>query len=77
MKAHDLRRHQAQVLAEVLLEVVDDPDHASEDLRKYIASNGSDHMRGIPAIGRNCAGAIPGTSPHGVLVAKEERRRRR
>jgi hypothetical protein len=23
-------------------------------------------LRGIPAIGRNVAGAIPGTSPHGI-----------
>jgi hypothetical protein len=33
-------------------------------------------LRGLPAIGRNVAGAIPRTSPEQALMAKQGRRRR-
>jgi hypothetical protein len=32
-------------------------------------------LRGLPAIGRNVSGAIPGTDPVRALLAKERRRR--
>lgn len=31
-------------------------------------------LRGIPAIGRSVAGAIPGTSPHGAVATSDDRR---
>jgi hypothetical protein len=39
------------------------------------AGGDSRGLRGIPAIGRGCAGAIPGTSPVGALLRLEGRRR--
>lgn len=41
---------------------------AALDSRRVTSTPGGDprELRGIPAIGRNVAGAIPGTSPHGV-----------
>jgi hypothetical protein len=34
-------------------------------------------LRGIPAVGRGCAGAMAGTDPVRALLAKERSRRRR
>ena len=31
-------------------------------------------LRGVPAVGRGVAGAIPGTNPLGALLARERRR---
>lgn len=60
-----LRAHQARVLADILLSV--DPQ-ALEQQHTYIATAAGDErkLRGIPAIGRSVAGAIPGTSPHSL-----------
>ena len=33
-------------------------------------------LRGLPAVGRGCGGAVFGTDPLGALLAKESRRRR-
>jgi hypothetical protein len=33
-------------------------------------------LRGIPAVGRGCAGAVRGSTPVGALLAKEARRAR-
>jgi hypothetical protein len=40
------------------------------------AAGGEASLRGVPVVGRGVAGAIRGTSPHGELVAKKQRRRR-
>lgn len=74
MPAHDLEAAQARALALVLLEV--DDDVPTE--RKHRGSNGADYanLRGLPAIGRNVSGAVPGTDPLRALLAKEERRSR-
>jgi hypothetical protein len=76
VKAHDLRAHQARVLADVLLEI--DPDDPKLEDRRYATTLGGDHqkLRGLPAIGRGVSGAIHGTSPEQALMAKERRRRR-
>jgi hypothetical protein len=51
---------------------------------KRVAGASRANLRGLPAIGRNVAGAIAGTSPEQVLMAKgrrltvdEDRHRRR
>lgn len=64
-KAHQLRQHQADILAEILLDV--DPQTLEREHR-YIATAAGDErkLRGIPAIGRGVQGCIPGTSPHGA-----------
>jgi hypothetical protein len=63
-KRHDeLQKHHAQILAEILADL---PDEDPLTLHTHRSSNGGDSkkLRGIPAIGRNVAGAIPGTTPH-------------
>jgi hypothetical protein len=63
-RAHEQRQAQAATLAAVLRDVT--PAELHE--KRYIGSNGGDHLklRGIPAIGRSVTGAIPGTSPHAI-----------
>ena len=65
-RTHELLTAQANQLAQILQDI--DPTEPTIQERRYYASNGGDHLklRGIPAIGRSVAGAIPGTSPHGV-----------
>lgn len=53
-----------QKLARILIEV-GEPAPASKTFRSAPAGD-ERTLRGIPAIGRNVAGAIPGTSPHAV-----------
>lgn len=76
MKAHNLRATQAAQLAEILLDM--DADDPRLEQWRNKGSNGGDFekLRGLPAIGRGVNGCIPGTSPHGALIAKENRRRR-
>jgi len=64
-------------LARILLE-------AGEPEAPHGVKTGSDvgggdpaRLRGLPAIGRNVAGAIPGTDPLRALIAKEDRNGRR
>lgn len=61
-RAHELLTKQADQLATILNET------NTEDLRVYRTTAAGDErkLRGIPAIGRNVAGAIPGTSPHAI-----------
>ena len=61
-KAHNLRAAQAAVLADILLNV---DTRQLETEHRYIATAAGDErkLRGIPAIGRSVAGAIPGSSP--------------
>ena len=76
VKAHQLKQHQAEVLANALLELdVDDPRLQE---RRYRTTLGGDHvkLRGLPAIGRGVSGAIPGSSPEQALITKERWRRR-
>ena len=62
--AHDQlawERKRDRILREV---GADQPD---TDTRTYATAGGDERkLRGIPAIGRNVAGAIPGTSPHRI-----------
>lgn len=62
-RAHDLRRAQAQQLAEILTDV--NTTHLEQTYRTTAAGD-ERKLRGIPAIGRGVTGAIPGTSPHSV-----------
>ena len=62
--AHQLHQEQARILANALLDLnPDDP----ELQKRYATTLAGDErkLRGIPAIGRGVAGAIPGTSPGG------------
>ncbi len=65
-KSHELLTQQATQLAEILRDI--DPDAPPIQERRYRAALPGDEraLRGIPAIGRNVAGAIPGTSPHSI-----------
>jgi hypothetical protein len=45
----------------------DAPDLNSRKAGRGTLPGDSRKLRGIPAIGRNVAGAIPGTSPHSLL----------
>jgi hypothetical protein len=67
-RAHNQRATQAATLAAVLRDLSPPELHEIAAEKSYYASNGGDHLklRGIPAIGRNVAGAIPGTSPHAI-----------
>jgi hypothetical protein len=60
-RAHEQRQAQAAALANILRDV----SPADLEEKRYIASNGGDHLklRGIPAVGRSVAGAINGTKP--------------
>lgn len=64
--AHELLETQAQIYAEVLRTI--DPDEAPDEVTHATAGGDERKLRGIPAIGRGVAGAIPGTSPHGSLT---------
>lgn len=58
LKHHQLKISQATAVAKACREATDNKTYrttAAGDERK---------LRGIPAIGRGVAGAIPGTSPH-------------
>lgn len=65
--AHRLLEAQADALADVLRDI--DPAELEEQ-HTFIATAAGDErkLRGIPAIGRGVAGAIPGTSPHRVAA---------
>jgi hypothetical protein len=60
-KHHDLRIHQAQVLVEIIQDLnLDNP----YPIATGVTAGGDERrLRGIPAIGRGVAGAIPGTRP--------------
>jgi hypothetical protein len=49
----------------------------AETVEESTADASGGDLRGIPAIGRGCAGAIPGTSPVGALIRMEGRQLRR
>jgi hypothetical protein len=57
----------------ILREVGELDDDAPLELRGTAAGD-SRRLRGLPAIGRGVSGTMPGTSPHGALLAKESRR---
>lgn len=58
-----LDRHNARLLAQVALET---GGHVAEEREQRVLSRLGDErqLRGIPAIGRGVAGAIPGSAPH-------------
>ena len=62
-------------LARILLELADAP----KEPKPINGAGGGEsaRLRGLPAIGRNVSGAIPGTDPLAALLAKENRKRRR
>jgi hypothetical protein len=58
----DLDRHNAQTLIRIAQETGDTPLN-----RTFGTPPGDERkLRGIPAIGRGVAGAIPGSSPHAI-----------
>lgn len=61
-KAHDLRAAQAKALAEIIRNV-DPDDPPTAKIYRTTAGGDERKLRGIPAIGRGVAGAIPGTNP--------------
>jgi len=72
-KAEDLRK-----LARILLETGASLDELQGKTWKPVNGAGGAEparLRGLPAIGRNVSGAIPGTDPLRALLAKESRRR--
>lgn len=64
-KAHDLLTAQALILANALRDA--DPNDPELEKRYSTTLAGDERkLRGIPAIGRGVAGAMPGTSPHSI-----------
>ncbi len=62
-------------LARILLEAKVDDEEVVANPRA--AGGDPARLRGLPAIGRNVAGAIPGSDPLRALIAKENRNGRR
>lgn len=67
-----LEQQQAKLLAELAREAPDDVP-----VRGATAGGDERRLRGIPAVGRGCAGAIPGTRPGDSLFRQERKARRR
>jgi hypothetical protein len=66
-KAHQLRQHQAAILVEILQDLQPDDPRTIQHARPHQTHQASaGDLRGIPAIGRGVAGAIPGSSPHAI-----------
>jgi hypothetical protein len=66
LQAEDLQKV-ARIVAEI--------DEAAIQSAAGATSGGDEaRLRGLPAIGRNVAGAIPGANPLRALLAKERRR---
>lgn len=63
--AHQLAQEQARILAESL-QALDLNDPALEQRYATTLAGDERKLRGIPAIGRGVAGAMPGTSPHSI-----------
>jgi hypothetical protein len=62
-KAHQLRAHQARLLADIIRNINPDDPTAAERVYTTTLAGDERKLRGIPAIGRGVTGAIPGTSP--------------
>jgi hypothetical protein len=61
-KHQELRIHQAQVLVEIIQDL--NLDNPYPQIATGVTAGGDERrLRGIPAIGRGVAGAIPGTRP--------------
>jgi hypothetical protein len=57
--------------------IVGEAEEAADAKRPSTVSHASAaRLRGLPAVGRNVAGAISGTSPEQAALAKQGRRRR-
>lgn len=59
--AHNQRIQDEQKLARILVEV---GEPAPQAIGHATAGGDERRLRGIPAIGRGVAGAVPGTAPH-------------
>lgn len=73
MNPTELRQYQAQQVDEILRMIDTATAPTDEQARRHrdiiggrSAEGDEARLRGIPAIGRNVAGAIPGTSPHAI-----------
>ncbi len=64
-------------LARILLEAGEDDSPKGAKPGSDVGGGDPARLRGLPAIGRNVAGAIPGTDPLRALIAKENRNGRR
>lgn len=75
MNAYQLRVHQAEQVATILLELDPDDDRTLTDERPIASPAGSEQaLRGIPVVGaRGVGGTIPDTDPLRALLAKERR----
>lgn len=60
-RAHHLRQAQADLLATILQDI--NPDQHPDRVYTTTLAGDERKLRGIPAIGRGVAGAIPGTRP--------------
>ena len=63
-KAHQLREAQAAIFCDIISTI--DPDLAQEIRYSTTLAGDERKLRGIPAVGRGVAGAIPGTIPHSI-----------
>jgi hypothetical protein len=58
---YEVHSHNARVIAEITLDPA--ATNVEMPLRHRIIGADPRHLRGIPAIGRNVGGAVPGTRP--------------
>ena len=73
VKAHDLIRAQAQIVATILLDLHPDDPRTLQDAKHIASPAGSERaLRGIPVVGApGIGGTIAGTSPLQALIAKQ------
>lgn len=64
VKHAELDLHNLRIRERITRETITDQPHT---LTRGTAPGDARKLRGIPAIGRNVAGAIPGTSPHHTI----------
>jgi hypothetical protein len=76
LRQHEERAAQGRLLANILLEV-GEPLPKDRKPRSGVSGAEPARLRGLPAIGRNVSGAIPGTDPLRAVLDKERGRVRR
>jgi hypothetical protein len=69
------RRADQQELARILIETGASLDEVTSHTVTRAQHADPARLRGLPAVGRGCSGAIAGSDPLKALLAKERRRR--
>jgi hypothetical protein len=70
------QREDQRRIAQIILETGEAPvDSNGRVLRRSADGHEPTRLRGLPAIGRNVSGAVPGTDPLRALLRKEGSRR--